>query len=73
MQKQKGNKNPMSEYSVYLSATFQLALIILAFVFLGRYLDQLLKTEFPVVTLSLSLVGVGLGLYRFIKTTAPPK
>jgi F0F1-type ATP synthase assembly protein I len=73
MPKQKGNKNPLGDYSIYLSAVFQMALIILAFVLLGRFLDGALGLGFPVFTLILSLLGVGLGLYRFIKSTAPPK
>jgi apolipoprotein N-acyltransferase len=65
----KGSKspNPMSGYSKYLGAVFQMALVILAFTWLGQFLDAKLQFEFPAFTLILSLVGVGLGLYLFIK------
>ena len=64
----KGQKsNPMSGYSKYLGAVFQMAIVILGFVWLGQYLDEKINFKFPIFTLTLSLLGVGLGLYLFIR------
>ena len=68
----KNTQNPMSNYSKYLGAVFQMAMVILGFVWLGQYLDKIITLDFPIFTLTLSLLGVGLGLYLFIKRSYKP-
>jgi ATP synthase protein I len=55
------------EVGPYLGIGFQLAATVAAMVFLGRWLDQKFGKD-PLFTLIFAFLGVGIGLYNFIKT-----
>jgi ATP synthase protein I len=55
------------EVGPYLGIGFQLAATVAVMVFLGRWLDQKFGKE-PLLTLIFAFLGVGIGLYNFIKT-----
>ena len=63
---QKKKPQPTS-YAKYSGMAIQMIVIILAGVFAGRKLDQVLATKFPVFTLILTLLSVCLAMYYFIK------
>ncbi len=50
----------------YSGMAFQMIGILLAFVFVGIYLDRWLETD-PIFTLVMSLLGVAGGLYTSLK------
>lgn len=54
----KQKDNPLKFYAKYSSLAFQMIAIILAGAFGGRALDNWLKWEFPVFTVSLTLLAV---------------
>ena len=45
----------------------QMAAIILAFVFAGRWLDEHFQTEKPMYTAGLTILGVVLSVYYMVK------
>ena len=55
------------EVGPYLGMGFQLAVTVVAMVFIGRWLDNKTGNE-ALYTLIFSFMGVGIGLYNFIKT-----
>lgn len=57
MDKEK-NENPVKFYAKYSSLAFQMIAIILAGAFGGRALDRWIEWEFPVFTLSLTILAV---------------
>ena len=57
----------LKDVGPYLGTGFQLAITVVAMIFLGRWLDSLTGKD-PLFTLVLSFLGVGAGLYNFIKT-----
>jgi len=61
------NKKPVNDYIKYSSLGFQMLAIILLGVFGGFKLDQLLHIRFPVFTLVLSMLSVGLAIYYGVK------
>lgn len=61
------NKNQLNNYTKYSSIALQMLVIILIGVYGGYKLDGLLKIKFPVFTLILSLLSVGLAIYVAIK------
>jgi F0F1-type ATP synthase assembly protein I len=63
----KGGSNVYREIGPYLGTGFQLAVTVTAMVFLGRWLDNITGKE-PIFILIFSFLGVGAGLYNFIKT-----
>jgi F0F1-type ATP synthase assembly protein I len=63
----KENSNIYREVGPYLGTGFQLAVTVAAMVFLGRWLDNLTGKN-PLFILIFSFLGVGAGLYNFIKT-----
>jgi len=63
----KSSSNIYKEVGPYLGIGFQLAVTVAAMVFLGRWLDNLTGKD-PLFTLICSFLGVGAGLYNFIKT-----
>jgi F0F1-type ATP synthase assembly protein I len=56
------NKKALRNYAKYSSMAFQMLIIILAGIFGGYKLDQLLHTK-PVLTVILSLLSVILAIY----------
>jgi F0F1-type ATP synthase assembly protein I len=55
------------EVGPYLGIGFQLAATVVIMVFLGRWLDQKFGKG-SLFTLIFAFLGVGIGLYNFIKT-----
>ncbi len=60
-------KNSIVEYGPYLGLGLQLAITVVAMVFLGIWLDKKFMTS-PILTIVCSFLGVFAGLYNFIKT-----
>ena len=58
---------PVNDFIKYSAIAFQMVVIILAGVFGGIKLDQILKLEFPLFTLILSTLSVALAIYYAIK------
>lgn len=63
----KKKTNPLSSYAKYSSLAFQMMVIIAGGVLGGVKLDQIVNTGFPVFTIILSMLSVGLGIYLAIK------
>ena len=57
----------LNSYAKYSSLATQMAIIILAGVFFGDYLDKLYKIEVPIYTIIFSLLSIFLSLYYVIK------
>jgi len=68
-QKLKNNKpkEKLNAYAKYSSITIQMAFIITLGAFGGLKLDQFLNNNFPIFTLSLSIISVVLAVYLAIK------
>ena len=64
------NKKP---YSKYISLASQMAISFLLAVFAGRWLDNKFQFEFPVFTITLSLVTIIATLRKIIKDNPPSK
>jgi len=63
-QNKKRKNNPLNFYAKYSSLAFEMIIIILAGTFGGRELDKLVKWNFPVFTLILTLLAtVGAIIY----------
>ena len=60
-------KFPLQNYARYTSIAMQMLVIILAGVFGGVKIDELLKLNFPVFTIILSILSVFLAIYIVIK------
>ncbi|MCD4679140.1 MAG: AtpZ/AtpI family protein [Bacteroidales bacterium] len=60
-------KKQLNSYAKYSSIALQMLVIILAGVFGGYKLDELLKIQFPIFTLIFSLLSVSLAIYVVIK------
>ena len=60
-------KNHLNSYAKYSSIAFQMLAIILIGVFGGVKLDEWLALEFPIFTVSLSLLSVILAIYYVVK------
>jgi hypothetical protein len=59
LDKQKQKKdNPLKFYAKYSSLAFQMVFIILAGAFGGRELDKFTEWEFPVLTVTLTILAV---------------
>jgi hypothetical protein len=54
----KDKENPLKFYVKYSSLAFQMIIIILAGAFGGRALDNRLQWDFPVFTVSLTILAV---------------
>ncbi|MCF8217953.1 MAG: AtpZ/AtpI family protein [Bacteroidales bacterium] len=65
--KNNNNKNKLFNYARYSGIAFQMMIVIIAGVWGGVELDKLLNTEFPVLTIVLSLLSVGVAIYIAIK------
>lgn len=68
----KSQKN-LNDYSRYSGLVFQMAIIIGAGTFGGRKLDTSLALNFPVFTVTLSLLSIGVALYIVLKDFIKPK
>ena len=68
--KQQGNTNGILRYS---SMAFQMAITILAGVWLGKYLDRRLGLKTPWCTLTLSLFAVIIAVYNVVRDLSKVK
>jgi ATP synthase protein I len=66
-------KYNLSDYAKYTSLAFEMVIIMVAGVFGGRFFDRFFELHFPVFTLLLSLISVGLAIYFAIKDFIHPK
>lgn len=57
MPKKKNNENPLKFYAKYSSLAFQMIVIIVGAAFGGREIDKNTEWEFPVFTVSLTILG----------------
>jgi hypothetical protein len=62
-----------SEYARYSSLAIEMIVVIILGVFGGKYLDTCLSFHFPIFTLLLSLLSVGLAMYLAIRDVINPK
>ena len=53
----------------YSGLSVKMAIAILGGVYLGKYIDEKLKLETPIFTLTLSLIGLALAIVIIIKDT----
>jgi ATP synthase protein I len=60
-------RNLINDYGPYLGLGLQLAVTVVAMVFLGIWLDDKFNTS-PILTIICSFLGVFAALYNFIKT-----
>jgi len=60
-------RSTLGQIGSYLTIGLELALFLLAFIFIGRYLDSRLGTE-PWLLLAGALLGFLAGFYNLIKT-----
>ena len=60
-------KKPLNVYAKYSTLGFQMIAIILAGLFGGIKLDEYLVLEFPVFTLTLSILGFVIAFYFLFK------
>lgn len=67
MKNEKDKKKLLKNYARYSSIAFQMIAIILLGVFGGIKLDELVKWEFPVFTVVLTILSVVLAIYYVIK------
>jgi F0F1-type ATP synthase assembly protein I len=67
-------KNPknLNDYARYSGIVFQMAILIGAGTFGGRKLDEWLTSGFPIFTIVLSILGVGLALYIVLRDLSNP-
>ena len=63
-EKKRKRLNAIARYS---GMGFQMIAIMLVFVFAGTWLDKHLSLHYPIFTASLSLLGVFLAIYYFIR------
>ncbi len=67
MKQKNSKKKPLPNYAKYSGIAFQMIAIILAGVFGGIKLDEILNFNFPIFTVVLSIVSVALAMYYVIK------
>jgi F0F1-type ATP synthase assembly protein I len=67
MTKDQNRKSALSDYGRYSSLAFQMIAIILVGVFGGVKLDQIVRWEFPVFTLVLTILAVLMSMYYAVK------
>ena len=65
--KDQSRKSALSDYGRYSSLAFQMIAIILVGVFGGVKLDQIVRWEFPVFTLVLTILAVLMSMYYAVK------
>ncbi|HNS17732.1 MAG TPA: AtpZ/AtpI family protein [Bacteroidales bacterium] len=67
MKNQLSKKKSFDNFIRYSSISSQMLVIILVGIFGGVQLDKLIKTDFPVFTVILSVVSVSLAIYYAVK------
>ncbi len=67
MTKDQNRKSALSDYGRYSSLAYQMIAIILVGVFGGIKLDQIVRWEFPVFTLILTILAVFMSMYYAVK------
>lgn len=67
MKNEKDKKKLLENYARYSSIAFQMIAIILLGVFGGIKLDELIRWEFPVFTVILTVLSVVLAIYYVTK------
>ena len=65
--KDQSRKSALNDYGRYSSLAFQMIAIILVAVFGGIKLDQIVRWEFPVFTMVLTILGVFMSMYYAVK------
>ena len=65
--KDESRKSALSDYGRYSSLAFQMIAIILVGVFGGIKLDQVVRWEFPIFTLVLTIIAVVFSMYYAVK------
>jgi len=65
-EKQSQKKKQLNSYVKYSSLTTQMAIIIIAGVFSGDFLDDYHQTKTPIYTITLSLISIFLALYYIL-------
>ena len=63
----KKSLKPLNNYARYSSIGLQMVVIILIGVFGGVKLDSYFKLKFPIFTVSLSFLSVGLAIYSVVR------
>lgn len=66
-EKEDGRSNFAVNYGPYLGLGLQLAVTVIAMVFLGLWLDDRFNTK-PWLTVGFSFLGIASSLYSFLKT-----
>ena len=69
MQKKKKRKNSAFNYASISNIAFQMIAIILIGVFSGVYFDKLINIDFPICTLSLTILSLIMAMYILITKT----
>jgi F0F1-type ATP synthase assembly protein I len=64
---EKDSESAIQAIAPYMSLGIQLALSVVVFFFIGRWLDSMLKTD-PWCAVGGAVLGAGGGLYKFIRT-----
>ena len=64
---EQNRKSALNDFGRYSSLAFQMIAIILAGVFGGIKLDQVVRWEFPVFTLVLTILAVFMSMYYAVK------
>ena len=67
MTNKKKNKPPLSSYTQVSTAIVEMILVITGFVYAGTWLDDKKFINFPLFTIVLSLLGVGIAMYLLIR------
>jgi predicted MFS family arabinose efflux permease len=63
----KPKKNQLSNYAKYSSMAFQMGIIVFGGSYGGVLLDRYLNWNFPVFTITFSILSVVIAVYFFIK------
>lgn len=65
--KEQNRKSALNDFGRYSGLAFQMIAIILVGVFGGVKLDQIVRWEFPVFTLILTILAVFMSMYYAVK------
>lgn len=69
-EKPEGRNSNMGVYARYSAIALQMGVVIAGSTIGGFKLDQWLNLHFPIFTVVLSLLGVGLAIYLLIRTVS---
>ena len=67
MKRQKRKRDNLQEYAKYSALSFQMVAIILLGAFGGVKLDEILTNDFPLFTVTLTILALVFAMYYFIK------